>query len=125
MAKKPSKAKADRKPAGSPRAAARRDAGATRHVAPPPEKSVAVTVAVRHQLEADRRWHLAHDETKVMGTDYHYDEQSMRQFLYGVHRSLAASKPPYRFEYDAAFVVTALGLKAPALITAINERTTE
>jgi hypothetical protein len=88
-------------------------------------KSVAVNLAVRHQLEADGHWRLAHDETKVMGTDYHYDEQSMRQFLHAVHRSLAAAKPtPYTFMYDAQFVTTALGLKGPALIAAIDDKTT-
>ena len=88
-------------------------------------KAVAVNLAVRHQLEADGHWRLAHDETKVMGTDYHYDEQSMRQFLHAVHRSLAASKPtPYTFMYDAQFVTTALELKGPALIAAIDDKTT-
>jgi hypothetical protein len=88
-------------------------------------KTVAVNLAVRHQLEVDGHWRLAHDETKVMGADYHYDEQSMRQFLHAVHRSLAASKPTaYTFMYDAQLVTTALEMKGPALIAAINDKTT-
>ncbi len=87
-------------------------------------KPVAVNIAVTRRLEADRRW-PPYDLTKVMGTDYKYDLNTMRNFLDAVHEILAAGVPPYTFQYDdPPFVITALGLKAPALMAKVNENTT-
>ena len=119
MAKKASKPKAAKKETRST-APARKVAGVPE---PPTPKAEAIHIAVRRQLEADGHWHLAHDLAKVMGSDYHYDEEAMRGFLYGIHRILANGTPPYTFEYDAQFVTAALGLNAPALISAIDRAT--
>ena len=127
MAKKAKKAEGSKKTSKKAAASPRVTAAAPREVAPADPataKSEAVKMAVARQLEADGRWHLAHDLTKVMGTHYRYHEESMRDFLYAVHRLLAAGQPPYTFEYDAAFVITALGLDASALTAAVDENTT-
>ena len=133
MAKKetrPKRPAAPKKAAAPPRATAavpRETVSPPAQAAPPDPaaaKSEAVKMAVARQLEADGRWHLAHELTKVMGTDYRYDEDSMRGFLHAVHRILAARQPPYTFQYDAAFVTTALGLDASALTAAVDENTT-
>ena len=139
MAKKAKKAEASKKETRPKGPAAPRNAVASPHVTAPASREVAgapiappdpatakagaVKMAVARQLEADRHWHLAHDQTKVMGTDYRYDEESMRGFLHTVHRILAAGTPPYTFQYDAELVATALGLAAPALVEAIDDRT--
>jgi hypothetical protein len=87
-------------------------------------KPVAVNIAVTRRLEADRRW-PPYDLTKVMGgTDYKYDAETMGNFLLAVHKILAAGVPPYTFQYEAQFVITALGLTAPALMAAVNSNTT-
>jgi hypothetical protein len=86
-------------------------------------KQHAVAAAVAAQLTADGRW-PPNDLTKVMGTDYRYNQFTIGNFLAGVQVRLAASVPPLTFSFDSAFTIQALSMTVGQLIGAINTRTT-
>jgi hypothetical protein len=82
----------------------------------------AVASAVAYQLNVEARW-PPNDVTKVMSTDYRYDQLTIGNFLKGVQGHLLRGTPSYRFAYDAAFVVQALQATVGALMNGIAERT--
>ena len=83
-------------------------------------RSVSVNVAVTNQLIKEGKW-PPNDITKVMNAiPYRYDAQSMRNFLDGVARTLAAALPPVKFTWNAAFVTKVLPLSVAALMAEIE-----
>jgi len=84
-------------------------------------KSVAVVLAVSQVLHAEARW-PPRDVSKTMGADYRYDRNTLRLFLLKVRDILEAGEPPYTFEFDAAFILKALGMTVAQLMTAITTR---
>jgi hypothetical protein len=82
----------------------------------------AVASAVAYQLNMERRW-PPNDITKVMSTDYRYDQFTIVNFLNAVQAHLLQGTPSYSFSYDTAFVVQALQLTVAALMNGIASRT--
>ena len=81
-----------------------------------------VAIAVALQLNAEGRW-PPNDVTKIMSTDYRYDQFTIVNFLKAVQIRLLQGIPSYTFTFDAAFVVQALQYSVGALINAIAART--
>ncbi len=112
----------------------RRKAKLSRKKAPPNKASAlkfsldmmgngpAVASAVAYQLNIERRW-PPNDVTKVMSTDYRYDQFTIANFLKGVQGHLLQGTPSYSFSYDAALVVQALQATVGALMNGIAART--
>ena len=89
-------------------------------IAQPASKSVAVNAAITNQLVKDGRWPPM-DLTKVMNAiPYRYTTLTMRNFLDGVAATLAAGLPPYKFNWNSAFVNKALPLTVAALMAEIE-----
>ena len=82
-------------------------------------KAVAVHLAVTRQLQHD--WHEI-DMTKVMGTDYRYNQFTLPVFLTYVSHTLAASH--YSFQFNAAFVGASLQSTLARFEAAITTATT-
>lgn len=91
-------------------------------VAAPASKAIAVNAAVTSQLYHDGRWPPV-DFTAVMNGPYRYTRTTMRNFLDGVRGSLAASHPPYRFDWDSAFVNKLLPMTVAAAMAEIERAT--
>lgn len=81
-----------------------------------------VASAVAIQLSIEGRW-PPNDVTKVMSTDYRYDQFTMLNFLKEIQAHLLQGTPSYIFAFDAAFVVQALSCSVGALMNAIAART--
>jgi hypothetical protein len=88
-----------------------------------PDKSHSVGAAVAAQLTAEQRW-PPNDITKIMGSDYRYDQLSMGNFLAQVQVRLASGNPPFRFVYDGHFVMKALQAQVGTLMIAVTASTT-
>jgi hypothetical protein len=82
----------------------------------------AVASAVAYQLNVEARW-PPNDVTKVMSTDYRYDQFTIVNFLKGVQGHLLQGTPSYTFSFDAPFVVQALQATVGALMNGIAART--
>jgi hypothetical protein len=88
-----------------------------------PDKSHMVSAAVASQLHKEHHW-PPNDMTKVMGSDYRYDQFTLDNFLNAVKWNLAHGSPPYQFSFDGAFLKKALSATVGALIVAIIATTT-
>ena len=88
-----------------------------------PTKEVLVAATVAAQLRHDTRW-PPNDVTKVMGTDYHYQPNTMFGFLVAVQGHLRHGTPSHEFQFDMAFAGQALQMTVFALMGAINDATT-
>jgi hypothetical protein len=88
-----------------------------------PDKSHMVSGAVASQLHKEHHW-PPNDMTKVMGSDYRYDQFTLSNFLEAVRWNLAHGSPPYQFSFDGAFLKKALGATVGAMIVAIVASTT-
>ena len=84
--------------------------------------ATAVAAAVAAQLHHEGRW-PPNDLTKTMGSDYHYDANTIVNFLLAVQWHLAHGNPPYAFDFDAAFAQSALQRSVAALMVAIAGQT--
>jgi hypothetical protein len=82
----------------------------------------AVASAVAYQLNLEGRW-PPNDITKVMSTDYRYDQFTIRNFLKAVQVHLRQGTPSYSFSFDSAFVVKSLQYTVGALMNGIASRT--
>lgn len=71
-------------------------------------KEFSVASAVAGQLHQEGRW-PPNDLNKIMGTNYHYDINTISLFLAKVQWNLKHGTESYDFEFDAAFANTALG----------------
>lgn len=91
-------------------------------VAAPASKSIAVNAAVTSQLYHDGHWPPV-EFTAVMSGPYRYTRTTMRNFLDGVRGSLAASHPPYRFDWDSTFVNKVLPMTVAAVMGEIERAT--
>jgi hypothetical protein len=87
-------------------------------------KSIAVAGAIANQLHHEGHW-PPNDLNKVMGAGYHYDHNSMANFLVAVRWNLANGSPPYYFQFDDPFTVAALALSVGQLTGAVDAKTTE
>jgi len=59
-----------------------------------------------------------------MGSDYHYNQFTLDNFLTAVQWNLNHGVPAYRFQFDGAFVIQSLQMNIAALMAAINSKTT-
>jgi hypothetical protein len=118
----PKKLPSVRKTASARLSTAGRDTLTTNRLTATPSKPVAVGAAVAHQLHQDGRW-PPNDVTRVMETDYHYDEHTLRNLFLGVQAYLAGSVPVYTFSFDQQFVRAGLPLTVAALMAAVNTNT--
>jgi hypothetical protein len=82
----------------------------------------AVASAVAYQLNIERRW-PPNDVTKVMSTEYRYDQFTIANFLKGVQGHLLQGTPSYTLSFDGAFVGQALQATVGALMNGIAART--
>jgi hypothetical protein len=87
------------------------------------DKGHVVALVVANQLTIERRW-PPNDITKVMGTDYRYDQFSISTFLRAVQNALARGNPPYAFMFDGQFVIKALQDTVGKLMVDIDANTT-
>lgn len=87
------------------------------------DKGHIVALVVANELQIEHRW-PPNDVTKVMGTDYRYDQFTMANFLAAVQRTLAQGTPAYHFIFNGAFVLKALQAQVGTLMMAINQATT-
>jgi hypothetical protein len=85
-------------------------------------KNKAVTDAIEQQLEAEG--HSTSDDSKVMGTDFLYNGNSMPLFLDAVQSRLKNGTPPYVFGFDAGFIASALTDNIRELISDVFGNTT-
>jgi len=86
-------------------------------------KGDAVEAAVGKQLEHDTRWPPP-SVTKVMSSDYRYNDQTIPLFLMAVERRLADGDPAYAFVFGPEFPAQALAARVAELMALIDERTT-
>ena len=89
-----------------------------------PDKPTVVGAAVSAQLHHEGHW-PPNDVTKVMSTDYGYDQFSIGNFLTKTQWNLEHGSPPYTFTFDSQFGVKALSSTVGALMVAIDANTTE
>jgi hypothetical protein len=87
------------------------------------DKPHAVAAAIASQLTTEGRW-PPNDLTKVMGTDFRYNQFTIANFLGAVRTHLAAGIPSFNFVVDGAFTIQALTMTVAALMIAVNARTT-
>jgi hypothetical protein len=87
------------------------------------DKGHVVALVVSNQLTIERRW-PPNDITKVMGTDYRYDQFSIVNFLRAVQKALARGNPPYEFVVDGQFAIKALQDTIGKLMVDIDANTT-
>jgi hypothetical protein len=87
-----------------------------------PDKSIVVGASVASQLHHEGKW-PPNDVRKIMGSDYHYDQFSMANFLAAVQWNLAHGNPSYDFQYDGGFVKDAIQMAAGSLMIAIDDKT--
>jgi hypothetical protein len=88
-----------------------------------PDKTHAASAAVATQLHKEGHW-PPNDMTKVMGSDYRYDQFTLDNFLEAVQWNLQHGTPPYTFTYNEAFVKKGVSVTVGALIVAIVQQTT-
>lgn len=84
---------------------------------PRANKAVVVAAIVGQRLRQDGKWPPV-DLTKVMGANYNYNRNTMRNFLAWVRRHLGLAG--YQFDFDDTFILSALGMRAPELMGAIE-----
>jgi hypothetical protein len=87
------------------------------------DKPHMVAATVANQLQHEGRW-PPNDVTKIMGSDYHYDQFTLFNFLNAVRWHLANGTPSYTFTFTGDFVVKALTVSVGTLMVAINASTT-
>ena len=87
-----------------------------------PDKPTIVGAAVANQLHHEGRW-PPNDVTRIMSTDYHYNQMTLANFLTAVQWNLLHGSPPYNFAFDGAFVLQVLPLSVGALMVAVSSRT--
>jgi hypothetical protein len=87
------------------------------------DKPHIVAATVANQLQHEARW-PPNDVTKIMGSDYHYDQFTLLNFLNAVRWHLANGTPSYTFTFTGDFVVKALTVSVGTLMVAINASTT-
>ena len=87
-------------------------------------KSTDVAECVGAQLLFEGHW-PPNDLNKVMGTDYHYTNDTLALFLVGVQQRLRNYQPPYTFTFDTQFAAACVSLAVGELIGKIDAATTE
>jgi hypothetical protein len=87
------------------------------------DKTHAVSAAVAAQLHKEGHW-PPNDMTKVMGSDYRYDQFTLDNFLEAVQWNLQHGTPSFTFTYNEAFVKKGVTATVGALIVAIVQQTT-
>ncbi len=85
-------------------------------------KEFAVVGAVATQLQHEGHW-PPNNLNKVMGSDYHYDQNTIANFLVAVQWHLAHGEPPFDFEFNKKFSKAALKLSVADLASKIDEKT--
>jgi hypothetical protein len=88
-----------------------------------PDKPTVVGAVVGAQLHHESHW-PPNDVTKVMGTDYGYDEFSIGNFLTAIQWHLQHGNPSYAFDFDGRFGIKAVQSTVGALMVAIDANTT-
>lgn len=86
------------------------------------DKTHMVSAAVASQLNREHHW-PPNDMTKVMGSDYRYDQFTFGNFLAAVQWNLAHGCPSYKFSYDGPFIKKGLNATVSALIVAVIANT--
>src|SRR5437773_1410448 len=81
------------------------------------DKTHAVSAAVASQLHKEGRW-PPNDLSKVMSTDYRYDQFTVGNFLEAVQWNLAHGTPSCKFTYGGSFIKKALTATVGALMVA-------
>ncbi|MBI1686745.1 hypothetical protein [Caulobacter hibisci] len=80
-----------------------------------------VTAAVTAQMIAEALWPPP-NVVKTFKDDWNFSRDQMRNFLADVQEALQAGDPPLTFEFDAAFIRSALSATAPGLIALIEPK---
>jgi hypothetical protein len=83
---------------------------------------VLVNAAVTNQLIEDGRW-PPNDLSATMEDNYNYGVITMQGFLAAVRRTLDDGLPSLNFQFDHAFVLSALPMAVAELMGAIEGRT--
>jgi hypothetical protein len=78
-----------------------------------------IAAALGGQLKADGWW-PPNDLNKVLGKDYHYDNNTIALLLQRVSHQLANGTPPVGFVFDDAFAAAAVAMEVADLIAAID-----
>jgi hypothetical protein len=86
-------------------------------------QSIAVAAAVANQLRHESHW-PPNDLNKIMGDDYHYDRNTMTNFLVAVRWHLAYGAPHFYFVFNDKFIVNALSLNTAQLTGRVDANTT-
>ena len=87
-------------------------------------QGIAVAGTVASQLSSEHRW-PPNNLNKVMGDDYHYDVNTISNFLVAVRWHLAYGSPRYYFEFDRNFAEDALDLTVAELTGSVNANTSD
>jgi len=85
-------------------------------------QSIAVAGAIANQLNNDNWW-PPNDLNKIMGKAYHYDINTITNFLVAVRWHLAYGNPRYYFQFDTAFANAALGQSVGDLTGSVDAKT--
>jgi hypothetical protein len=88
-------------------------------------KLLAIASAVSAELSSppNPKW-PPNNLNKVMGADYHFNENTLALFLTGVSERLKDGSPAYVFSFDREFVKANLASSVGLLIGNIERKTT-
>lgn len=78
-------------------------------------KEIAVATTVGSQLHHEGHW-PPNDLSKVMGNDYHYDINTLSNFFVAVQWNLKHGNPSFDFQFDNAFIASALNWDVTTVI---------
>jgi hypothetical protein len=88
-------------------------------------KLLSIAAAVTAELSAppNPKW-PPNNLNKVVGADYHFDENTLALFLTAVSERLSSGSPSYVFTFDRAFVKANLASSVGQLIGNIERKAT-